>query len=212
MASVTHEVNGKLSPFGSSMAGARPYWLYSLQANGFSPAMEIVANTPYIICMPNHEDYAEEYNQGGHVTFAASNVRVSQTAAVTSTRETTSSVITLTPTFCRMDKSDDVYAINRETVMNTFAPGSLFVSGSRDVYPFEAYSTVDMKTGGHAPAYLPVMEQMTTGIQEVPRAGWRMASNAVYDLQGRKIVNSKLSDGTLPKGIYVVNGRKVVVK
>ena len=33
-----------------------------------------------------------------------------------------------------------------------------------------------------------------------------------YDLSGRKIVNSKWSNGTLSKGIYIVNGKKVVIK
>ena len=35
---------------------------------------------------------------------------------------------------------------------------------------------------------------------------------AWYDLQGRQIVNGKLSNGKLPKGLYIVNGRKVVIK
>ncbi|MCR4921271.1 MAG: hypothetical protein K5945_06130 [Bacteroidaceae bacterium] len=38
------------------------------------------------------------------------------------------------------------------------------------------------------------------------------ASYDIYDLQGRKIDLSKLPDGKLPKGIYVVNGKKVLVR
>lgn len=36
--------------------------------------------------------------------------------------------------------------------------------------------------------------------------------DAVYDLSGRKIVNNNSSNGTLPRGIYIVNGKKVLVK
>lgn len=42
-------------------------------------------------------------------------------------------------------------------------------------------------------------------------------SNVVFDLQGRKIVhgqlsNSQLSNGQIPKGLYIMNGKKVVVR
>ncbi len=32
-----------------------------------------------------------------------------------------------------------------------------------------------------------------------------------YDLQGRKVVNGTLSNGKLPKGLYIVNGKKMVI-
>ncbi|MBR5634735.1 MAG: hypothetical protein IKW78_06125, partial [Prevotella sp.] len=35
---------------------------------------------------------------------------------------------------------------------------------------------------------------------------------SVFDLQGRKIVNGTSVNGKLPKGVYIVNGRKVVVQ
>ena len=37
-------------------------------------------------------------------------------------------------------------------------------------------------------------------------------NDAVFDLAGRKWSNGKWSDGTLPKGIYIHNGKKVVIK
>ena len=37
-------------------------------------------------------------------------------------------------------------------------------------------------------------------------------SKFIYDLSGRKIVNGKSSNGKLNKGLYIVNGRKVVVR
>ena len=50
-----------------------------------------------------------------------------------------------------------------------------------------------------------------TGISEMEK--WRNGENEkFYDLQGRLIVNGKLSNGKLPKGLYINNGRKVVIK
>ena len=34
----------------------------------------------------------------------------------------------------------------------------------------------------------------------------------VFDLNGCKLSNSKLSNSQLPKGIYIINGKKVVIK
>lgn len=50
-----------------------------------------------------------------------------------------------------------------------------------------------------------------TSISEMEK--WRNGENEkFYDLQGRLIVNGKLSNGKLPKGLYINNGRKVVIK
>ena len=215
VATITHEHNGLLAPFGSGVAGAKPFWLYSLQSTGFNPAMEIVANTPYIICMPNHEDYADEYNQGGSVTFAATNVDVPVTTTQTAVQETERSTISLIPTFRRMAKSNSLYAINREAY-GTLAPGSVFIQDSRDAYPFEAYSTISMKEVGAAvPLYISIFEDnTTTGIIDIPLAKSSNSAVKVYSLNGLlvKSLSSENELKQLPKGVYVVNGRKVVVK
>lgn len=214
VATITHEQNGLLAPFGSSTANAKPFWLYSLQSTGFNPAMEIVANTPYIICMPNHEDYADEYNQGGHVTFAATNVEVPVTTTVVTSQVNSGSTVSLIPAFSRIDKSDSIYAINRESY-GTFAPGSLFIKDSRDIYPFEAYSTVSIKdAGSEAPLFIPVMDNMTTTIIEKLLTKGANSTLKVYNLNGLlvKTVTSEEELKQLPKGVYIVNGRKVVMK
>ena len=48
-----------------------------------------------------------------------------------------------------------------------------------------------------------------TGMYEVP-CTMHHSDDAWYDLQGRKIVHGTSSNGTLPKGIYLYNGKKVV--
>ena len=36
--------------------------------------------------------------------------------------------------------------------------------------------------------------------------------NGIYDLSGRRIVNGKLANRQLQKGIYIIDGKKVVVR
>ena len=49
------------------------------------------------------------------------------------------------------------------------------------------------------------------GINTMDNGQWIM-DNSVYDLAGRKIVNSKLSNSKLPKGIYIIGGKKTVIR
>jgi hypothetical protein len=50
-----------------------------------------------------------------------------------------------------------------------------------------------------------------TGIEVVETAADKVQNTAVYDLQGRKVADA-YRNAQLPKGIYIINGRKVAVK
>ncbi len=52
----------------------------------------------------------------------------------------------------------------------------------------------------------------TTGINVVPSSGFSNYDKKVeiYDLQGRRIANGRWLKGQLPKGVYIVNGKKVL--
>ena len=52
----------------------------------------------------------------------------------------------------------------------------------------------------------------TTGIDDLQIDDLRFRSGDIYTLDGRKLSNSKLSNSQIPKGIYIVNGKKVVMK
>ena len=53
----------------------------------------------------------------------------------------------------------------------------------------------------------------TTMIQSKDDGQWTTDnSSTVYDLQGRKMVNGKSSNCQLPRGVYIVNGKKVMIK
>ena len=54
-------------------------------------------------------------------------------------------------------------------------------------------------------------EKTVVGIEEVTENGMQNQVDKVYDLTGRK-VNIDLQKGKLPKGMYIVNGKKILVK
>lgn len=74
------------------------------------------------------------------------------------------------------------------------------------IKPFHAY--YEAPAGQAAPNKIS-FEGEATGINSVAAA--TVANGAVYDLSGRRVAE-KLADTSLVKGIYVVNGKKVVVK
>ena len=67
-------------------------------------------------------------------------------------------------------------------------------------------------TGGGNVKSLNIFIDKATGIMEL--ADDEKTNGACYDLSGRRIANSSanIRKSSLPKGIYIVNGRKVVVK
>lgn len=52
-----------------------------------------------------------------------------------------------------------------------------------------------------------------TGIEEIQKEELRMTKTGIYDLQGRSVsVSSPSASSVLPKGFYIVNGKKVIIK
>ena len=222
---ITHETisNVTITPF-ADYYGAdyqRPFWLYTLDNNDIRPAYGIEANVPYLICMPNADEYGDQYNLAGNVTFSAANVDI----AVSKPIEEAQGDITFVPTYQSVQASTDVFTLNVNEEYKGYPAGSLFVSNFRAVRPFEAYSvhpaaaakrvnearmyTVSSLIGGNTG---------TTGIIDVMlKKNDGTNSDAVvkvYSLSGALIKQGKAEDVTngLPKGVYVANGKKFVVK
>lgn len=85
--------------------------------------------------------------------------------------------------------------------------GELQIGGKNaHINPFHAF--YQAAEGQTAPAKIS-FEGEATGINSV--AATTVANGAVYDLSGRRVAE-KLAGASLVKGIYVVNGKKVVVK
>ncbi len=188
-----------------------PFWLYEQTADGWKAASAIKANTPYIICMPNNlEHYDDEYNIKGDVTFRGENVKVFASDKVTATSYNGK---TFVPNFQNQAVNSSIYALNVNNNLEVYEvaanlPGSIFIRNLRTVHPFEAYMTYE---GGSAREFFPIFEDgLPTGIDAVQRSLGIMNMdesnrNNVYNLKGLRVMQPS-------KGLYIVNGRKVVVK
>lgn len=210
--SVAHERNGRMAPFAIWQAsdGLKPYWLGELNDVGFLPAWEIKANTPYIIAMPNNASYADDYILEGRVTFASRNVSVPVTEAHTAVMGGVSFI----PTMRRVPQGAAVYAINSYAVYDETHPeGSIFLADSRDVMPFEAYTTTEANA---ARLFIAISDLLAdAGVQGVlpPHATvGRSNEVSVYTVGGRLVRRGPRAKvmQTLPHGIYIIDGRKVV--
>lgn len=204
--SISHGSHGALVPFGGGNGGY-PFWLHQLQDNGLTPVTAMEANTPYLICMPNNTVYPSAYNQAGSVTFASSNVTVPRTEP----REAFGANVILMPAFQNQGTSPDIFTLNVGAARDSYAEGSVFISNYSDVRPFQAYvHHSNQARGTDEIQFIPLTSigggDDTTAIMEIIQP----AANGTgdwYSLDGRK-----LSSKPTQKGIYIQNGKKIVIK
>jgi hypothetical protein len=200
---IQHETKGVIAPFNNS-ASNKHFWLRRLTENGLQAATSIEANTPYIISMPNSEEYTSDYNLNGRVTFSAHNIDVP--ATTTKVLALADSSIVMVPAMQRQSRSSSVWALNVGEVRGQYFEGSVFERDYRTVRPFEAYTVHRQENGQPAPRYVPIQEIAgTTGIETINPEPQTV--NQWYDMQGRKLEGKPAR-----KGVYISNGKKVVVK
>ena len=202
---ISHESKGAMVPFAAwqQTDEEKPFWLYALGSGGWEAAATIRAYEPYIISMPNNDRYRDIYRLNGNVTFAAENVRVKKTevaAAVSGGGKT------LVPNFRSQRASSEVFALN---VVNDYnsetagaAAGSQFVRQLRPVHPFEVYLIANNMTRGDV---IPVFDEYATHIANL-NANDNL-NEEWYSVDGRKLEGKPMR-----KGVYIKNGKKVVVK
>lgn len=204
--SISHGSHGALVPFGGGNGGY-PFWLHQLQDNGLTPVTAMEANTPYLICMPNNTVYPSAYNQAGSVTFASSNVTVPRTEP----REAFGANVILTPAFQNQAAGSDIFTLNVSEAQGNYPEGSVFISNYRSVRPFQCYARHSNHARGTDDIqFIPLTSigggDDTTAIMEIIQP----AANGTgdwYSLYGRK-----LSSKPTQKGIYIQNGKKIVIK
>gem|GEM_PF-2813266 len=200
---IQHESKGVIAPFNNS-ASNKHFWLRRLTDNGLQAATNIEANTPYIISMPNSEEYTSDYNLNGRVTFSAQNIDVP--ATTTKVLALADSSIVMVPAMQRQSRSSSVWALNVGEVRGQYFEGSVFERDYRTVRPFETYTIHRQENGQPAPRYVPIQEIAgVTGIETIDREP--LTLNQWYDMQGRKLEGKPAR-----KGVYISNGKKVVVK
>ena len=212
---ITHSSKGEIVPFAAYTGGnnVHPFWLYGYDSVlGFVEATGIEANRPYIISMPNNPRYADEYILAGNVEFSADDIIVKSSADMLSVIHGDNRFY---PTFQTTTK--DVKALN---VQNDFVnysggnkPGSTFIYGLREVRPFEAYMTSE----SGAFVSVAIFDDLPTTIGEIPEKDDYFCNRVtVYTTAGqvvRVVSNCTLEEAlrSLAPGVYIVNGRKMVV-
>ncbi len=202
---IVHESKGNLSPFGSTAEGKR-FWLRRLAGNGLTRASKVEANVPYVISMPNSTEYTDLYNLAGHVTFSAESTTVPVTTP--QTLSLTDGSIAMVPTTLRVNRSSSVWALNVGEVRGQYLEGSVFERDYRMVRPFQTYTV--HYSNQPAPRFVPInklMDDETSGIEDVRSDMEDAASGLYYDLGGRRLQGKPMQ-----KGVYLNNGRKVIIR
>ena len=177
----------------------RKFWLMEFSGESGSTVnfttapTPLEANTPYIIALPgNVQGSFSLEGEGKHtLTFEAENADVKADAKSTVTVSKYKFVGAMTNT----GSLHNIYALNDD--------GDKFQKGTASVTPFRAYfagtsaaataTSLGIGFGGN-----------TTGIAEL-KPSRKVEDNNFYNLNGQRVSQPK-------KGLYIVNGKKVVIK
>lgn len=189
-----------------------PFWLYSYgDDDTFTPAASIEANTPYIISMPNDVAYLPMFRLAGNVTFSAQDDSgIDVYCTNDGNLKAPGSQRRFQPSFQRQVMGNDCYLVNvNDSINHQFAEGSKFIQALRPARPFEAYMI--SQTASVKPWY-DIFEQIPTEIRDLPVRDEEQGRERVYDLSGREVSGERTANGRLPKGIYIINGKKQIMK
>ena len=219
VSTITHSSKGELTPMAmaTSDSDKKPFWLYELSNQGFVAASKLLANTPYIISMPNNPHYYSYYNLSGSVTFSATNTAV---------KKTTNEISGYNGTLFGVNysfrlQSEHEYAINVNNDLTTYAgsekPGSIFISNFREIKPFECYFWKNSSDTRSIDIVFAEGNVVTGIVGLLPEEGHDNKHVWVYNLSGQLVSvinrdNSSVTTKILPAGVYIVNGKKVIVQ
>jgi len=134
----SHAEKGVIAPFDSDIDTKKHFWLRELNNDGFVDVATMEANKPYIISMPNCEEYVADYNLNGTITFGATDVTIAETP---SPMEAVSGPeFSLQPVYSKVEESVSVYTLNTRASVKDYERGSVFKRSLAVVVPFEAYA------------------------------------------------------------------------
>lgn len=202
----THQ---SLDWFRSRTDSDKDFWMKSFaEVNGttalFGYAAQHEANVPYIVAFPGSK-WGEEYNLGGkELVFSGHNARLTADARMISSTSVynfvgTTTAQELTGAFC-LNETGNQFARANESVA---------------LQPFRAYFVAKTQTSA-LPTKLTigsVNETTTDLLIPIATDGERVD---VYDISGTKVRTIVVKGGslqldTLPKGVYIIKGKKIVI-
>lgn len=222
-----HESGTEIMPF-SLWPGVdeapRPFWLYTAaEGSDWQPAERIIAGMPYIISMPNNPDYIYYYNLAGRIIFMASDVTLGteDSAPLTTTWKSRD----FTATFMPVEETG-ILSLNVNGEENGVS-GSRFVADA-ETLPFGAYA----KDSGSLRS-IPVFDDSGIALPSITESGLAVDSPApgtirissLYDcrvavtaITGITVATADVRAGEtvrvdgFAKGLYIVSGKKIMVK
>ena len=218
---VTNRTDGKqIDWFRSSADSGKQFWLCDFaeedgQAVFFRNAPEMQANVPYLVAVPDNAWGAKWNLVGKKIVWSATNAMVKPDAIAYTSGQ-------------NMVFAGSSYKQQLRGILGINADGSQFsTSGAQSVDAFHAY----FKAIGETPYYsktldIAILNDETNGIEAYPQSiseGRGAVATVIYDLSGRRVAtlrssgveklrSSGVSTSQLPKGIYIINGKKVVIK
>ncbi|WP_195653662.1 leucine-rich repeat protein [Bacteroides cellulosilyticus] len=215
---IYHETKGELAPFNSGISGTHPFWLRKVADEGFISETVIQPNVPYIIAMPNHSSYDDEYNIVGEVVFSAESADgIDFPATPRELPMGGNSRFSLIPTYDVVYSTmyhgygkEGVYCLNESTEYldgKTYNIGSLFKRDYGLAKPFSAY-VMTKEVAAKAPLYYSIGGEggEITGLEEIMKK--EDESLKVYTIGNVLYIDSD-SDRSI--SIYDVTGRTVRV-
>lgn len=229
---IISESVGEIQPFATwdgKDESPKPFWLYHATPEDWEHSDKLVAGIPYIISMPNNEKaYIPEYNISGKVTFLNKDCTLGTEETFPQTTEWIRNN-NFEGSYMAVDPDESVLALNsREPEGTGRRPGSLFTTDITPL-PFECF----VRTGS-AMREIPVFRDWS-GV-EIPLTGFggllietpapgiirvsseQKADVTLHSLTGVAVRYIGISAGEtvtlsgLPKGIYLLAGRKVMVR
>ena len=187
--------------FHSDSDKGKDFWLKTMTGddNGtvyFNHANSLKANTPYIIALPG-KDFGEKQLTEKAITFSGSNASIKAT--------TTGSLNGNSYKFCGSTVGQtlsDVYLLNNN--------GNKFIKGGVTLPAFRAWIE-PVSISSLSRSTLIIGESDIQGIDEMQMTNDDIqVSEGWYTLDGRRIMHSQSS--TLKKGIYIHNGKKLIIR
>ena len=192
--------------FRSASDSGKQFWLCDFaEEDGdrvcFRNAPEMLPNVPYLVAVPDNAWGPKWDLRGKPIQWRADNVTLKPDAVA----NTSGQLMVFAGSACLQQLSN---------ILSLTADGSQFSTlGPQTLEPFRAcFKTVD---GSALPAKalaIAILGDETSGM--VQSLELRPQNSDIYDLSGRKISVSSTSSvsSELPKGIYIVNGQKIVIR
>ena len=201
-------VDGNEKKWFSNANDDADFWVFKFVGNdgntakfGYNSEGTMVAATPYIVAVPDGSWAGSECSlEGKTLVFSAENAAVSKESAGV----VESGSLRFVGSYSGANRLANAYVLNDE---------GTFFAANTTVNPFNAYVQKNNGSSVGARVNIGFTDDVVTDIKGVNMKAGSNAAYDAYDLQGRRIESLKANAlGSLSKGVYIINGKKVVIK